>query len=351
MADKKLIDVKKASNDTLIKLWVEHYKKYYDDPEDKLLTKTELQEIYDEAYDRGLKNKLSLLFNAMLTIHTAIRTDISNASFILMARASVYAEEYRLLKHLSYIFNDLKADTKELKKYREEVAEYLLKNATYLPKELFNTKDKEEDDYTTGEKNIEETIIKAKVNLLAIRKIQALVPDIDIISDKSKKQVTSLREFITSILSDILNDIDEVKANLGILDDTIKEEDPEQLKENEEWAKKKREGDFYAFIEKHIGVKRLKEDSNRLTKIINKHITNEEEAKASKKLFDKIFKNLDEGVMERVEALTEEERETFRQELADIKEKYPIEDVGLSEKDIKEVEDIVKDISDRKELV
>ena len=48
--------------------------------------------------------------------------------------------------------------------------------------------------------------------------------------------------------------------------------------------------------------------------------------------------------MERVEALTEEEREAFRQQLADIKEKYPIEDVGLSEKDIKEVEDNTRDM-------
>ena len=82
MADKKLIDVKKASNETLIKLWVEHYKKYFDDKDDRLLTKNELQELYDEAYDRGLKNKLALLYNAMLMIHTAVRTDINNLSSV-----------------------------------------------------------------------------------------------------------------------------------------------------------------------------------------------------------------------------------------------------------------------------
>jgi hypothetical protein len=354
MADKKLIDVKEASDEALIKLWVEHYKKYYDDPDDKLLTKTELQEIYDEAYDRGLRNKLALLYNAMLMIHTAVRTDINNLSSVLLSTVTSYAEEYRLLKHLAYIYEHFKADTKELKKYREEVTEHLLKNYLFLTKETkeaYDKKESKENEYTMGEIAIDNTIVKAKKNLLTIRKIQALVPNIDIVSEKNKKQAYTLRQFIEVILADIVNDIDEVQYELGILEETIKEEDPEELKENEETDKKHREGDFYAFIDKNLGVNKFKEDSDRLKKLINKHIVNEQESKASKKLFDKLFKNFDEGVEDRVKNLTEEEREAFRQQLKEIKEKYPIEDVGLKEEDIKEVTDLVKNIASKKELI
>ena len=351
MADKKLIDVKKASNDTLIKLWVEHYKKYFDDPNDKLLTKTELQELYDEAYNRGLKNKLALTYNAMLMIHTAVRTDINNLASVLMTTVSSYADEYRLLKHLAHIFNEFKADTKELKKYREEVTDYLIKNYFYLPREAFNRKFSEEEEQTVGETAVENTILKAKKNLLTIRKLQALVPNIDIISDKSKKQASELRQFIEMILSDISNDISEVQYYLGILEDTVKEKDPEQEKENEEIAKKHREGDFYAFVDKNLKVEKFKNDSNRLHKIIHKHIDNEEESNASKKLFDRLFNNFEEGIEDKIKAMTEEEREDFRKQLREIKDKYPIEDVGLSKEDLKEVEDLVKDVSERKDLV
>ncbi len=351
MADKKLIDVKKASNETLIKLWVEHYKKYFDDKDDRLLTKNELQELYDEAYDRGLKKKLVLLYNAMFMIHTVVRTDINNSSTLLLSRTSPYSEEYRLIKHLASIFNDFKADTKEVKKYREDVTQFLLKEAGYLPKELFNKKRLKDDEYTVGEIGIENALLTAKKSLLLIRKLQRLIPDIDIVSEKSKKQCKELRQFIEIILSEMSNDITDIKYYLGILEDTGKEEDEEEEKENEEIAKKYREGDFYAFIDKHIGIERFKEDAGRLERLIQKHLKNEEQNKATGKLFDKLFNGFDEGVKDRIASLSEEEKEAFRKELEEAKDRYPIEDVGLSKEDIEEVEWLVEDLSEKEELI
>jgi len=347
MADKKLIDVKKASNETLIKLWVEHYKKYFDDKDDRLLTKNELQELYDEAYDRGLKKKLVLLYNAMFMIHTAVRTDINNASTFLFSRTSTYIEEYRLLKQLGIIFSRFKADTKELKKYREDVSEYLLKDLLFLAKK---TED-EENEQTMGEIGIDNTLVNAKMSLLLIRKLQALVPDIDIISDKSKKQVIELRQFIKLILSEISNHIDETEYYLGILEDTTEEEDEEEARENEKIAKKHREGDFYAFIDKHIGVEAFKRKAGRLKELIKNHTKNEQEAEAMRKLYDSIFKDFDEGVKERVAGLTEKERKTFRKQVEEIEARYPIEDVGISKENIDEVEKLVEDLSGKEELI
>lgn len=347
MADKKLIDVKKASNETLIKLWVEHYKKYFDDKDDRLLTKNELQELYDEAYDRGLKKKLVLLYNAMFMIHTVVRTDINSSSTILYAKSSTYIEEYGLLKHLAIVFNSFKADTKELKKYREDVSKYLLEELLVFAKK---TKDKGKE-RTMGEIALESVLVNAKSSLLLIRKLQALVPDIDIVSDKSKKQVRDLRQFIKLILNEIYNNIDEIEYYLGILEDTIKEEDEEQNKENERVAKANREGDFYAFIDKNIGVEAFKTKAGRIKELIIKHTKSEQETEATRKLYDTIFKGFDEGVKKRVESLSEEEVKAFRKQLEEIEDRYPIEDLGISKEHIKEVEDLVEDLAKKEELI
>jgi hypothetical protein len=124
-------------------------------------------------------------------------------------------------------------------------------------------------------------------------------------SDSSKQQINSAREMILLVTSEIINGIDYLKYKLGLgKTKTIK-----------------RDEDFYKLIDKHIGVDMLAKKMEVLEKIIGKHRNSKEFNEYLKKVI-KDHKDIDDA------------REKMNN--------YPIENYGLSEADIKDVEDDIQ---------
>jgi len=294
MAD-KIIDFKKITDKNLIKLWVEHYKEYGEEKEKKLLTKKEVQELYNEGYTRGLGSKLILFYNSMYALQMTTRQEINYQILRLFTLSDRYIAGFNKLQELAQIY-DIKAKDKDIIDYREQVAELIIAGVE-LKLEIDNKN-------TKGEETLDEAIRSLKRNTLFCTKIQELV-DIDIMSDSSKQQINSAREMILLVTSEIINGIDYLKYKLGLgKTKTIK-----------------RDEDFYKLIDKHIGVDMLAKKMEVLEKIIRKHRNSKEFNEYLKKVI-KDHKDIDDA------------REKMNT--------YPIENYGLSEADIKDVDDDIQ---------
>ncbi len=318
---KKLIDFKKASNDSLIKLWIEHYKEYADDATKKLLTKQETQELYDEAYKRGLGSRLILLYNAIYLIHISVRQDINNGATRFLAIADSYFQKYKMYIQISELYTReaLKAITEEEKAYRDKVATFLLKN-NYL--------DDLKDDKTVGEDILENNIKSIKSSLLLCKKAQQLT-GLDIISAKSKDQINTGRQMIKLLIADITNNIDELKYWLGLTE--------EQKKKGEIPSK-----DFYDFIEKTIGVELLERVMQRLADMLARQARSKENLEATARAIEEIS----------TKKLTDKEREKeLKQASQEIDDEYPIEATGLNEEDLAEVDRLIEVLRTREGLM
>jgi hypothetical protein len=291
MAD-KIIDFKKATDSNLIKLWVEHYK---EQGEKKLLTKQETQELYNEGYTRGLGNKLVFLYNSLYALQMTTRQEINYEILRLYTLSDNYIVGFNKLEEIAYIY-ELKAKSKDVIDYRERVIELLIRGVK-MKLEIGDKKAGEGDILEIG-------IVNLKKHILFCKKVQDLV-DIDIMSDSSKQQINSAREMILLVTSEIINGIDYLKYKLGLgKTKTIK-----------------RDEDFYKLIDKHIGVDMLAKKMEVLEKIIGKHRNSKEFNEYLKKVI-KDHKDIDDA------------REKMNN--------YPIENYGLSEADIKDVEDDIQ---------
>ena len=291
MAD-KIIDFKKATDSNLIKLWVEHYK---EQGEKKLLTKQETQELYNEGYTRGLGNKLVFLYNSLYALQMTTRQEINYEILRLYTLSDNYIVGFNKLEEIAYIY-ELKAKSKDVIDYRERVIELLIRGVK-MKLEIGDKKAGEGDILEIG-------IVNLKKHILFCKKVQDLV-DIDIMSDSSKQQINSAREMILLVTSEIINGIDYLKYKLGLgKTKTIK-----------------RDEDFYKLIDKHIGVDMLAKKMEVLEKIIGKHRNSKEFNEYLKKVI-KDHKDIDDA------------REKMNN--------YPIENYGLSEADIKDVDDDIQ---------
>lgn len=295
MAD-KIIDFKKITDKNLIKLWVEHYKEYGEEKEKKLLTKKEVQELYNEGYTRGLGSKLILFYNSMYALQMTTRQEINYQILRLFTLSDRYIAGFNKLQELAQIY-EIKANNKDIVDYRDKVTE-LITAGVELKLEIDNNN-------TKGEETLDEAIRILKRNILFCSKIQELV-DIDIMSDNSKQQIQSAREMILLVTAEISNGIDYLKYKLGV---------------GKTKAIKRDEG-FYNFINKHFGVEKLVKKMEALDEIITKHRNSKG---LSDYMKDKIGKDVD--------------VEKARKIMSD----YPTENYGLTEADIKKIdEDIEK---------
>jgi hypothetical protein len=294
MAD-KIIDFKKITDKNLIKLWVEHYKEYGENNEKKLLTKQETQDLYNEGYKRGLGSKLILLYNSLYALQMTTRQEINYQILRLFTLSDRYIAGFNKLQELAHLY-ELEATDKNIVKYREQVAELIIAGVE-LKLEIENKK-------ALGGEALEEGIKTLKRNILFCTKIQELV-DIDIMSENSKQQIQSAREMILLITAELSNGIDYLKYKLGVgKAKTIK-----------------RDENFYKLIDKHIGVEKLVKEMDLLDKIIDKH-------RNSKGLNDYIKDKIG----------TKIDVEKARKTMFD----YPTENYGLTEADIKKVEEDIE---------
>lgn len=295
MAD-KIIDFKKITDKNLIKLWVEHYKEYGENKEKKLLTKKETQELYNEGYKRGLGGKLLLLYNSLNALQITTRQEINYQILRLFTLSDRYVAGFNKLQELAQIY-DIKAKDKNIIDYREQVAELIIAG--------FELKLEIDNKNTKGEETLDEAIKTLKRNILFCTKIQQLV-DTDIMSDNSKQQIQSAREMIILVTGELSNAIDYLRYKLGVgKTKTIN-----------------RDEDFYKLIDKHFGVEKLVKKMDLLEEVIIRH-------RNSKGLSDYIKDKINKDV----------DVEKARIIMSD----YPTENYGLTEADIKKIdEDIEK---------
>ena len=299
---KKLVDFKKTSDENLLKLWVAHYKKYAEDSERKLFDKSEIQEIYDEGYKRGLADTLMQLYNAIYAVHITARTDLNNGITRLWTHINLYGDEYKRLEQIAEMYSrsDLKPDTDGAKAYREKVALYLLNDPPL--------KQNDTDEYTVGEQIIENTVKGLKSSILFCQKAQELV-GLDIMSDGAKEQIKSTRQIIKGLLGEIANHIGYLQYTLGLM----KDEEGNTTKPNK---------DFYKLIDNNIGVDKLAKRMAKLEEIIDRQIYNKE-------LMEKLEKRSGEGL----------------KALKEVEEKYPIESFGLTKGELDGVDKDIKRLS------
>lgn len=302
MAD-KIIDFKKITDKNLIKLWVEHYKEYGEEKEKKLLTKKEVQELYNEGYTRGLGSKLILFYNSMYALQMTTRQEINYQILRLFTLSDRYIAGFNKLQELAQIY-EIKANNKDIVDYRDKVTE-LITAGVELKLEIDNNN-------TKGEETLDEAIRILKRNILFCSKIQELV-EIDIMSDNSKQQIQSAREMILLVTAEISNGIDYLKYKLGV---------------GKTKAIKRDEG-FYNFINKHFGVEKLVKKMEALDEIITKHRNSKG---LSDYMKDKIGKDVD--------------VEKARKIMSD----YPTENYGLTEADIKKVDEDIKKLKSLRTL-
>lgn len=300
--NKKLVDFKKTSNENLIKLWVSHYKKYAESNGSRLFDRGEIQEIYDEAYKRGLADTLMKLYNAIYAVHITARQDLNNGITRLWTHTNIYGEDYKSLEQIAelYSLSSLEARTDEEKAYREKVALYLLNDR--------QLKQNNTDEYTMGEQIIETTVKRLKSSILFCKKAQELV-GVDIMSDEAKEQIKSVRQIIKMLLGEIHNHIGYIEYTLGLMKD-------------EEGNATEPDKDFYKLIDEQIGVSKLAKRMSKLKEIIDRQIHNEE-------LMEELKEAGKSG--EGVKAMKE------------LEEKYPLESFGLSKEELDEIDrDITK---------
>lgn len=303
---KELIDFKKISDENLIKLWVSHYKKYADNSTNKLLDRGELQIIYDEGYKRGLGNTLIKLYNAIYAVHITARQDLNNGIARLFSHINLVGEEYRQLAILSqiYSYTNLTPESDEERAYRDKIGAFLIEklhlNITNGTNEL-----------TVGEEIIENTVKGLKRSILFCKRIQEQVGR-DIMSDEAEEQIKSARQIIKVLLGELEDDIRYLEFTLGLVND--------ETGKPIETSK-----DFYTLVDTHIGVGKLAKRMEVLIKIIERQTHNEEE-------------------LEELRASSNSNKP-----LKEILEKYPIENIGLSKKELNDIEnDVITVLSSTK---
>ena len=293
---KKLINFKTISNENLVKLWVAHYKKYSENSESRLFDRGEMQEIYDEGYKRGLADTLMQLYNAIYGVHITARQDLNNGIMRLWTHTDIYGQGYKALEQIAKIYSisGLRPKTKEETDYREKIALYLLKDRPL--------KQNDTDEYTVGEEIIEKIVKELKSSILFCKKLEELAGR-DIMSDEAKEQIKSTRQVIKLLLGELSNNIGWLQYELGLM----KDEEGNPTKRNEA---------FYKLVDKQIGVDKLAKRMGRLEEIIDAQIHSEE--------------------------LMRELKNASGERLKEVIEKYPIEDFGLSQENIDEIDSLVK---------
>lgn len=308
---KELIDFKKISDENLIKLWVNHYKKCADNSADRLLDKGELQLIYDEGYKRGLGNTLIKLYNAIYAVHITARQDLNNGIARLFTHGSLVGEDYKKLGVLAqiYTYENLTPQSEEAKEYRDKIAIFLLdklhlnifgKTTSDVTHEITDNK------LTVGEEIVENTVKGLKKSILFCRKIQEQVGR-NIMSEEAEEQIKSARQVIHVLLGEIADDISYLEYTLGLMkDETGKAEEPDK--------------DFYKLIDENMGVGELAKRMEAVSKIIDRQTHNE-------------------SLLEELRAVSDDGKTAS--ELNAILEKYPIENIGLSKKELDEIENDV----------
>lgn len=282
--------IKQASNDKILKLVLENTLAEMDD-KPPLLTPKEKDALIEEASKRQLYRTVKLHYD-LATAVRLLRVDMDNCNWRNRYVTAIISDTLRDWLRVGDLYTHkwLKPQTDDQRAYRD----LIIKDLT------IEGKKKTPDDWL---KEWEITVIKLKQYILEIREIEKLF-NYQIVSDSTKEYLKNSR-FMFYVVTEMLSeDLDELLY------------DYRHSKEFREWLNKQ-------------GIKR--DNLKKALKIVRKHepkeplVSDEEKAMTVEK-----FKGV-RGI-ENVEKYISE---------------YPIEEVGLSEKDLTPVKEFISLVKNR----
>lgn len=282
--------IKQASNDKILKLVLENTLAEMDD-KPPLLTPKEKDALIEEASKRQLYRTVKLHYD-LATAVRLLRVDIDNCNWRNRYVTAIISDTLRDWLRVGDLYTHkwLKPQTDDQRAYRD----LIIKDLT------IEGKKKTPDDWL---KEWEITVIKLKQYILEIREIEKLF-NYQIVSDSTKEYLKNSRFMFYGVTEMLSEDLDELLY------------DYRHSKEFREWLNKQ-------------GIKR--DNLKKAIKIIHKHdikeplVSDEEKAMTVEK-----FKGV-RGI-ENVEKYISE---------------YPIEEVGLSEKDLTPVKEFISLVKNR----
>lgn len=282
--------IKQASNDKILKLVLENTLAEMDD-KPPLLTPKEKDALIEEASKRQLYRTVKLHYD-LATAVRLLRVDIDNCNWRNRYVTAIISDTLRDWLRVGDLYTNkwLKPQTDDQRAYRD----LIIKDLT------IEGKKKTPDDWL---KEWEITVIKLKQYILEIREIEKLF-NYQIVSDSTKEYLKSSRFLFYGVTEMLSEDLDELLY------------DYRHSKEFREWLNKQ-------------GIKR--DNLKKALKIVRKHepkeplVSDEEKAMTVEK-----FKGV-RGI-ENVEKYISE---------------YPIEEVGLSEKDLTPVKEFISLVKNR----
>jgi len=282
--------IKQASNDKILKLVLENTLAEMDD-KPPLLTPKEKDALIEEASKRQLYRTVKLHYD-LATAVRLLRVDMDNCNWRNRYVTAIIRDTLKEWLQVGNIFTHkwLKPQTDDQKTYRD----LIIKDLT------IEGKKKTPDDWL---KEWEITVIKLKQYILEIREIEKLF-NYQIVSDSTKEYLKNSRFMFYGVTEMLSEDLYELLY------------DYRHSKEFREWLNKQ-------------GIKR--DNLKKALKIVRKHepkeplVSDEEKAMTVEK-----FKGV-RGI-ENVEKYISE---------------YPIEEVGLSEKDLTPVKEFISLVKNR----
>lgn len=282
--------IKQASNDKILKLVLENTLAEMDD-KPPLLTPKEKDALIEEASKRQLYRTVKLHYD-LATAVRLLRVDMDNCNWRNRYVTTIIRDTLKEWLQVGNIFTHkwLKPQTDDQRAYRD----LIIKDLT------IEGKKKTPDDWI---KEWEITVIKFKQYILEIREIEKLF-NYQIVSDSTKEYLKNSRFMFYGVTEMLSEDLDELLY------------DYRHNKEFREWLNKQ-------------GIKR--DNLKKALKIVRKHepkeplVSDEEKAMTVEK-----FKGV-RGI-ENVEKYISE---------------YPIEEVGLSEKDLTPVKEFISLVKNR----
>ena len=282
--------IKQASNDKILKLVLENTLAEMDD-KPPLLTPKEKDALIEEASKRQLYRTVKLHYD-LATVVRFLRVDMDNCNWRNRYVTAIISDTLRDWLRVGDLYTHkwLKPQTDDQRAYRD----LIIKDLT------IEGKKKTPDDWI---KEWEITVIKFKQYILEIREIEKLF-NYQIVSDSTKEYLKNSRFMFYGVTEMLSEDLDELLY------------DYRHSKEFREWLNKQ-------------GIKR--DNLKKALKIVRKHepkeplVSDEEKAMTVEK-----FKGV-RGI-ENVEKYISE---------------YPIEEVGLSEKDLTPVKEFISLVKNR----
>lgn len=282
--------IKQASNDKILKLVLENTLAEMDD-KPPLLTPKEKDALIEEASKRQLYRTVKLHYD-LATAVRLLRVDMDNCNWRNRYVTAIISDTLRDWLRVGDLYTHkwLKPQTDDQRAYRD----LIIKDLT------IEGKKKTPDDWI---KEWEITVIKFKQYILEIREIEKLF-NYQIVSDSTKEYLKNSRFMFYGVTEMLSEDLDELLY------------DYRHSKEFREWLNKQ-------------GIKR--DNLKKALKIVRKHepkeplVSDEEKAMTVEK-----FKGV-RGI-ENVEKYISE---------------YPIEEVGLSEKDLTPVKEFISLVKNR----